>query len=788
MRVHFWIIRYFVILLAGLALAACSGGGGSEPDPVDPPPPAGPTGEAFVEIVSDRSTGTIGSDFQLTAQIFEAEIEIDSIEWTLPDGSVVFGETILVAFDTAGLATVSVEIIDEGEVQDTDDITLTVIEASDPTPDFLGLPDIFADEDGDGRVGLGDVLLAAQMAGELVDVGSEDRLRRFNLDFRGGITPIDAQLVAQALAQGEALPSALLDSAGAPGFIGTLVSPALLDAPDGRIEVSVDGEASPIVTQTILGYVSFMVPLEATSGGRDVELLLEIDGTVAETFTFSLLDAEVLPADAQADVLAVFDLVEETLLAEGRDVEVLSVETGASDDAGVLLKELYQAAAADIAAFRDILETEFAEEGTDEIAELMLILMNSNGLTEVREDAENLMSGSGTQGFAVPATLSPRNLNDPVYVCETFLPTACRVRVIADYTDDLLGAVNKVCKVSNLLFGRSSSSSSSGFSTDPDGEIVQVVVAGARLLKAINTFCNRTKVIRKVVKVVSDNVEDVEFRLRADPAQLSGVAGEDLVTRTSVRVSGLGLPCDSAAAVQDRLLDLLARSQALEFAIREAETPEFVSDLDEFFGTSFVDSVEQLKSSLSSSVGSLNDTIAAIDSFISDVCAIFAPNLPFPADKVFSMPPSTAGLLSFNGDTATYTCPSPGPGVQLNYLLQGSAPICGDTQRVQVSARCQATDVTITWGDNGTANDDIYELSIPAIGFTRTTSQPVTSISATVTLAPGDYEVRLIGRAAPDGIGTYFISFSGASVISGDALSGRDLTPGRVKTYTIRVQ
>jgi hypothetical protein len=45
----------------------------------------------------------------------------------------------------------------------------------------------------------------------------------------------------------------------------------------------------------------------------------------------------------------------------------------------------------------------------------------------------------------------------------------------------------------------------------------------------------------------------------------------------------------------------------------------------------------------------------------------------------------------------------------------------------------------------------------------------------------------MIGRAAPDGIGTYFISFSGAQVIGGDPTSGTDLLPGVVKRFTIAV-
>ena len=90
-------------------------------------------------------------------------------------------------------------------------------------------------------------------------------------------------------------------------------------------------------------------------------------------------------------------------------------------------------------------------------------------------------------------------------------------------------------------------------------------------------------------------------------------------------------------------------------------------------------------------------------------------------------------------------------------------------------------------GDNGSLNDDIFEVRMAGQTI-LTSSVPVRAISTTVTLAVAQHEVQMVGRAAPDGIGTYYITFAGATVVGGDPTTGTDLTPGVVKTFIIQAQ
>jgi len=56
-----------------------------------------------------------------------------------------------------------------------------------------------------------------------------------------------------------------------------------------------------------------------------------------------------------------------------------------------------------------------------------------------------------------------------------------------------------------------------------------------------------------------------------------------------------------------------------------------------------------------------------------------------------------------------------------------------------------------------------------------------------ITLAPGIHEARLRGITAPDAIGTYYITISGdIQMLSGDPMSGWDLTAGVEKSWTFK--
>lgn len=96
--------------------------------------------------------------------------------------------------------------------------------------------------------------------------------------------------------------------------------------------------------------------------------------------------------------------------------------------------------------------------------------------------------------------------------------------------------------------------------------------------------------------------------------------------------------------------------------------------------------------------------------------------------------------------------------------------------------------ITITYGDNGNHNDDVFKLKVGG-NVVYDNDQPQRQIGPIeIALTQGVHKIELEGTKADDGIGTYYISFGGdVQSVSGDALEGRDLCPEVVKTYNVTV-
>lgn len=95
---------------------------------------------------------------------------------------------------------------------------------------------------------------------------------------------------------------------------------------------------------------------------------------------------------------------------------------------------------------------------------------------------------------------------------------------------------------------------------------------------------------------------------------------------------------------------------------------------------------------------------------------------------------------------------------------------------------------TFTFGDNGNLNDDTFALYIDG-QLVRTMPAPTRTESIELPLTAGRHTAELHGITAPDAIGTYYIRFpNGITAVSGDSISGNDLTAGRVKSWVLDVQ
>ncbi len=99
----------------------------------------------------------------------------------------------------------------------------------------------------------------------------------------------------------------------------------------------------------------------------------------------------------------------------------------------------------------------------------------------------------------------------------------------------------------------------------------------------------------------------------------------------------------------------------------------------------------------------------------------------------------------------------------------------------------ESSNMIITYGDNGYANDDTFSLYVDN-ALVSTMASPSRPFPVEVEMNAGVHTVKMLGITAPDDVGTYYIGFSSnVKVLSGPSQSGSDLTAGVVKSWQVEV-
>jgi hypothetical protein len=99
-----------------------------------------------------------------------------------------------------------------------------------------------------------------------------------------------------------------------------------------------------------------------------------------------------------------------------------------------------------------------------------------------------------------------------------------------------------------------------------------------------------------------------------------------------------------------------------------------------------------------------------------------------------------------------------------------------------------ASQVSIRVCDNGSAKDDAFALYVDGLYLgTMNAARGAFCETYRPFLDPGPHTAMLVGIEAPDSVGTYSVTFSGVTGLSGDARSGSDLVPGVRKRYAFEV-
>jgi hypothetical protein len=729
----------------------------------------------------DRATGVSGTIFNFNGRVVQSNSPVEQWRWTLSDGRELTGMSISVSFPTPGLYAANLTATDkDGNVVHAE----TGVEVFDPNaqaPPELGLPKQIGDIDGDGQITLADAHRVSKHAGrlELLPSAAEPAA---DIDLDGEITQDDARLLGQAVAAGESLPRALLPAHGAPGARVTVISPALLD-PTTKIEIAV-GQSQWVQQplRTIRGYATIMIPFDATNGGSTqvapgpVEVRVISNGTVADTLTFQVEEPLPLPADPKAELRKLLDDYV-TLLQVNQDaIQQLLDQSLVDGNERQLLLAAFTTAHEDVAAKFSKMRALLDEPHGEQLARILFLYANANGYAELRQGMTEVLAGS------VPATqpgLKSRAANAAKASVDEILSSLCRVKKVASLISKGSNTLSYVCDAMLIAAVIAAAAPVAG-------EVIDV-----GLLIAWASGCGTVESTLELALMLNEFVDGLHPDLRFKASTTAPHAGESVKLHATIEIIGANDICSFAVGkAKDKLIEELGKRAAKRLLQRKLALRAIGAAIGVLSPKLIIDLEKRLGELVARVV---NDTAVgdALEEFTRKVCDYIhtGGEIDYELNATTLQGPSpNAGTRTFNGDgTADYMCSTQGTNSPDSVTFTVMRQLCDETQTKTVKISCQSRPVTITMGDNGSANDDIFEVRIEG-QTVLTSSVPVRSTSTTVNLSVGNHVVEMIGRAAPDGIGTYFIQFSGATVIGGAPLSGTDLTPGVVKSFTIRVQ
>jgi hypothetical protein len=729
----------------------------------------------------DRTTGVLGTSFTFTGRVVDSTSPVDQWLWRLSDGRELSGVSVSASFTTPGLYSAQVTATDqEGHVV-LAETGVMVFDPSTQGPPELGLPTQIGDIDGDGLITLKDAQRVSKHAGRLELLPAEKESAA-DVDLDGRVTQADALLLGQAIAAGAPLPRALLPAHGAPGVRVTLISPALLD-PTAKIEIAV-GESLWIQQplRTIRGYATFMIPFDATHSGSmqvtpgPVEVRVTSNGAVANTLTFQVEAPPALPADPKVELKNLLDDYTALLVVNQDEIRGLLDDAHVDGNERELLLAAFTTAHEDVtvklAKMRALLDV---ADG-DKLARLLFLYANANGYPEFRQQMTELLHNETS---AKQPVLKGVTANTPGPSAEDILIRLCRVKQVASLIStggDILSFTCDALLIAAVIAA----------AVPAAGEVVD-----AALLFTWASGCATVEGTVELALMLNEFVDKMDPDLRFEASPTAPQAGQSVKLRATVEFLGADDVCTFGVGIARNALIAEMGKRA---AIRVLRRKLALRAISSAIGLLAPSLIIELERRLGEALARVVDNTAigdALEEFTSNVCDFVHGGIPITYElneMKLRGPNPNVGTRTFPGDgTADYMCPAQGSSSADSVTFNVSLQLCDETQQKTVTVSCQSHPVTITMGDNGSALDDIFEVRIQG-QTVLTSSVPVRSISTTVNLAVGDHTVEMIGRAAPDGIGTYFIQFSGATVISGAPLSGSDLTPGVVKTFTIRVQ
>lgn len=721
-----------------------------------------------VAIAADLSAAAAGATHNLTASVVASTNAVNQWDWDFGGGLTATGANASISFATPGAYPITLTATDsEGRTSSTG-MVLIALGAVATTPGGAPLPALIGDVDGDSFITLADAHRIAKHASG-VEFLAAGALPAADFDLDGDVDEGDALLLAQAVMDGNTLPSALSVTGGTPGTFVNMLSTALLD-PAVKATVKIGSFGTFDVFRPLIGYATFAIPLDLgggigaafTPGPITIDLL--IDDVVTESFAFELA-AVTAGSEPGSRIRYMLDLLGQARgpLRNAVDQQ-LTLFTVGGDSKNTMLG-LVQYSNTGLSTFENDVKA-LLDRMDANVLQAFDLAAKANGLEDTIADLEDLVGNTSGMIANLPG--------------DDAIPLLCEIRDVAKGVEKVDRVIRTSC---DLLSG---ASILAALFPDP-GSNTQVAAA----LAGLSTACASVTVPAAMIQTIADLVGRADGTVEMDINPVAPEENEPVEISLFLRVVGLDELC---ALGSDTIVEKIQKKVA-GMIVRRSLSGGAFNALRDFNGSFSAPTLGQILAAVREVVGQaldLSGVEAEITFLVDTMCAYldtFGNRLPMEMNGSLEGPTPNVGTLTMPAvgsfDPAIYLCPSD-PGSISEVFFSATKVVCGEAQTANGRVQCGGEEVTITMGDNGSLNDDIFEVLVDGVSV-LTSSVPVRSISVTLNLTRENHIVDMIGRAAPDGVGTYFIRFDGATVLNGPPQSGSNLNAGVTFTWTVSV-
>lgn len=755
-----------LLVFSVFLLSACGGSGGSSAPPAQAAPPPPPLS---VLVSADRQSGVTTTQFT-----FAADVSGDNsaqVDWTTSDGQTSQGNSIEFTFANPGIFTVEAEATSSDGRSAIDDIVITVHGTSSIAPPQLDMPDTLSDIDGNGIVNAEDFLLLGQISTALTPPTSFEQILRGDLDLDEQIDERDLALLGQAVLSGQRLPTTIISDNDiiTPLSLVTAIAPELAN-PESGLSATLGGFEVTVHTRTILGFVQLVVPQGASQGQQ--ELVFSDSGLEIVRIPIQVSAQATAPADPLQDLREYTELL--------RSIKPVVIDAYAAVYGQGELLDIYTAVQdRHIETFEQLI-ADFEGQESAATAEFVNNFLRANGFQESMAALSELVTAQNQSnqknvGLAsgTVVALANGNICDAIDLICTFKNTKATYEHAINIADNTCLATYIASAVVAYASPRTALRAA---------PIAAPIIGGCVSLQSV-----------LVVNTALNNIfQKVDFDLSQDLTEI--VPGERYNVGTVIDIRNATGICGNKAGEfgQSLLADTIA--DALEAVIKKKARVKKIVKVLKRLGAK--DDSQLIEDLIEEAAGFAIEKVGLVDAVkvrAQKLCDAFGlSNLG--GKKAYADPLETIsfnsadGTLSPLGDgSAEFTCSPASPGESgRSVTLTSSKQLCNGVQSQSSNVNCGSGSVTVFFGDNGRVNDDIFSVSIGGEQFSSST--PQREVRGTVQLpSQSEVTVTMRGLAAPDGVGTYYIRFIGATVIGGDATSGGDLTPGVIKTFLILV-